>query len=83
MQSQEHAVFEAAASLSGESGTKPKSVGVHVGQHLSFADCTVESQRKAKVRTGFGKSDGPGSKSESIYLVDNMRKASQGQGAER
>ena len=48
-----------------EAGTspigKPTVAGVYVGQHLSLAAVGKAAGGKAKVRTGLGKSDRPGS----------------------
>ena len=41
--------------------SKPHLRGVDMGQHLNFISCGKAVGGKAKVRTGLGKSDRPGS----------------------
>ncbi len=47
--------------IRGEPESKPMTVGVYVGQHLSFTVAGKAFGGQAKLRTGLGQSDRPGS----------------------
>ena len=55
--SQDHPILEARTNLS----CKPRRNGAHVSRHLSFVRFGKADRGRAKVRTGFGKTDRPGS----------------------